>query len=151
MKPALALALLLAAPAAAQELSDCGDWRTHARNLAEPWEENTRTFSQGKVRLALIDTVEPAAAPYHLMILSPPYDELGTRQCRVLSREGRSGWAGMMFDRLEAGYDPATGLTFTLPAMIYLPEKDFVNSTVLTITLNQATGAIGVTQELGGE
>ncbi|MCO6384978.1 hypothetical protein [Oceanicola sp. 502str15] len=149
----LGAALCLAAtmPARAQELSDCGDFRTDARNIPEPWEASTRTFANGEVRLVLLDTIEPAAAPYHLMILSPPYDEVGGRQCKVLSRDGRSGWAGVQFDLLEAGYDPATGLTLTLPAMIWLPEKNFVNSTLLTITLNQSTGEIGVTQQLGNE
>lgn len=141
----------LAAPAAAQELSDCGDWRTDARNIPEPWEASTRSFANGDVRLVLMDTIEPAAAPYHLMILSPPFDEVGGRQCKVLSRENQSGWAGIVFEQLEAGYDPARGLTFTLPAMIWLPEQNFVNSTELTITLNQSTGEIGVTQQLGNE
>ncbi|SIO33078.1 hypothetical protein [Vannielia litorea] len=148
---ALALLCLLATPLAAQELSDCGDFRSDARNIPEPWEASTRTFANGDVRLVLLDTIEPAAAPYHLMILSPPFDEVGGRQCKVLSRENASGWAGIQFELLEAGYDPAAGLTFTLPAMIWLPEKNFVNSTELTITLNQSTGEIGVTQTLGNE
>ncbi|QDC11697.1 hypothetical protein FHY55_18345 [Oceanicola sp. D3] len=150
MRAALAL-LALSLPATAQEVSDCGDWRTQARNIPEPWEASTRSFANGDVRLVLLDTIEPAAAPTHLMILSPPFDELGSRQCKVLSREGQAGWAGMQFERLEAGYDPARGLTFTLPAMIWLPEKNFVNSTLLSITLNQSTGEITVSQQLGNE
>lgn len=150
IRAALAL-LAFTLPAAAQEVSDCGDYRTDARNIPEPWEASTRSFANGDVRLVLLDTIEPAAAPYHLMILSPPYDEVGGRQCKVLSRENQSGWAGMDFDQLEAGYDPALGLSFTLPAMIWLPEKNFVNSTVLTMTLNQSTGHITVSQQLGNE
>ena len=85
------------------------------------------------------------------MILSPPYDEIGGRQCRILGRDGGMGYAGIQFQDLEAAYDPARGLIFTVPAMIYLPEERFVNGTLLTITLNQSTGDIGVTQQLGNE
>lgn len=134
----------------AQEVAEC-DWRASARAIAEPWETNTRLFANGAVRLALLDTVEPASAAFHLLILSPPYDELGDRQCRVVGFAEGVGYAAMHFQALEAGYDPAIGLIFTLPAQIYLPDSGFSNSTLLTITLNQSTGVVGVTQELGNE
>ncbi len=140
-----------ALPTSAQQVSEC-DWRAAAVNIAEPWEANTRTFANGKVRLALIDTVEPAAGAYYLLILSPPFDELGFPQCRLIGFSDGIGYAGMRFERLGASYDPARGLIFDLPAMIYLPEAGgFSNPTRLTITLNQASGGIGITQKLGGE
>ena len=128
-----ALVLFLTAfPALAQEIFDC-DWRASARNIAEPWADNTRTFSNGKTRLTLIDTVEPAAGSYSLMILSPPHDVLGSPQCKLIGRGGGLGYSGLVFEQLEAAYDPARGLIFTLPAMIYLPEENFVNGTLLTV------------------
>ena len=138
--PALSL-LLLPALAAAQEsvatVSDC-DWQASAWNLAEPWDENTRTFSNGQTRLALLDTIEPAAAWAHILVLSPPYGEVGGRQCKVVGLNG-GGFGGVKFDQLSASYDPATGLTFTVPVQVY--DGDFVWAT-LRFTLNQATGAI---------
>lgn len=136
---AVCLGLLAGSPALAQEAVPC-DWAALADNIAEPWEANTRTFSQGKVRLALLDTTEPAAAAFHILILSPPYDELGLRQCRTLGLNGM-GFAGADFGSLQAEYDPAIGLIFTMNVQ----EYDGMDCTLRTLrfTLNQSTGAIG--------
>jgi len=137
-------------PALAQEVNDC-DWRASAANIAEPWAENTRTFSNGKVRLALIDTTEPSASAIFLLILSPPLDATGKPQCRLIGRTQEQGYAWMGFERLNVSDDPARGLIIDLPAMIYLPEEGFSNSTRLTITLTPASGEITISQELGSE
>lgn len=148
---ALTTALCLSAPVAtAQSVMDC-DWRASAWNLAEPWGDSSRTFSNGAVRLALLDTVEPAMGAFHLLILSPPFDEIGGRQCKVVSYQDTIGFAGMDFADLTADYDPAVGLIFALPVVIYDGEHDFANPSVLHLTLNQATGAIGTRVELGPE
>lgn len=133
------LGLLAGWPAMAQEAVPC-DWPARADSIVEPWEANTRTFANGKVRLALLDTAEPAAAAFHILVLSPPYDELGLRQCRTVGLNGM-GFAGADFSSLEAEYDPAVGLIFTMGVQLY-GEADFVPRT-LRFTLNQATGAIG--------
>ncbi|CAN0606350.1 unnamed protein product, partial [Ectocarpus sp. 12 AP-2014] len=80
-------------PSLAQSVGDC-DWRASAQALVEPWDapENTRTFANGDVRLAIIDTIEPAAGAFHLIILSPPYDEVGGRQCQVVSTNSSVGF-----------------------------------------------------------
>ncbi|WP_238366813.1 hypothetical protein [Mesobacterium pallidum] len=135
---ALALAPVLAQ---AQEVQPC-DWQASAWNLAEPWEENIRTFANGAVRLALLDTIEPAAAAFHLLILSPPYAELGDRQCRTIGYQG-AGFSGADFAALTAGYDPAVGLIFTLPVQVYDADTAGFVGRALRVTLNQATGAIG--------
>lgn len=142
MKPA---ALLLAgfaaaSPAAAQEALPC-DWPARADNIVEPWEAHTRTFANGDVRLALLDTVEPASGAYHILILSPPYDELGNRQCRTLGMRANIGFAGVVFESLQASYDPAVGLVFTLPVQVF--DGEAVQPGHLSFTLNQATGDIG--------
>lgn len=138
----LTAALMLGATAAtAQSIGDC-DWRASAQALAEPWEENTRTFSNGKTRLALLDTVEPAAGAFHLLILSPPLNELGERQCRVISYDGTVGFSNIEFSALEADYDPSKGLSFTLPVQFYHGGiADFTYGWMF-LTLNQATGQI---------
>lgn len=134
-------AFIVAAPAFAQSISEC-DWRVSAANLAEPWDENTRTYSNGKVRLAVIDTVEPAAGAFHLLILSPPYSEIGDRQCRIVSKNDTIGFSGIDLSKIEAGYDPARGLLFSLPAGKYDPDTGGSIWHPLSITLNQATGEI---------
>ncbi|MBW4982586.1 hypothetical protein KZZ07_08540 [Mameliella sp. CS4] len=136
--------VLLPALAAAQDnivtVQDC-DWQASARNIVEPWEAHSRTFSNGKTRLALMDTIEPAAAWAWMLVLSPPYSELGDRQCKVIGLNGM-GFAGMEFGALNADYDPATGLTFTVPVNVYDPDTAMPATATLRFTLNQATGAI---------
>ena len=150
MKWILAFGLALVANgAAAQEVSDC-DWRASAYALAEPWEANTRTFSNGKTRLALLDTVEPAAGAFHILVLSPPYNELGERQCKVISATGSIGFYGLDFSGLQAQYDPAIGLGFAIPGQSYDPNTDRGRAMYLLITLNQATGQIDARVQLTG-
>jgi hypothetical protein len=153
MKTLLATCLVLLALAsgtAAQTVSEC-DWRASARNLVEPWEETSRTFANGAVRLALLDSAEPASAAMHLLVISPPYGETGEAQCRVISFEQSLGFAALYLQNLSASYDASVGLTFALPGMIYLPENGFSNSVVLRFTLNQATGEINAWKDLGNE
>lgn len=137
---AVALALL-AAPVSAQEVADC-DWRASAFAVAEPWEANTRTFSNGKTRLVLSDTIEPGAGAFHLIILSPPYGELGERQCKVVSYQGSIGFAGLEFSALSAAYDPDQGLLFDVPVQYYDNTLGDMNHAWLSLVVNQATGQI---------
>lgn len=141
MKYLIAAFCLLAAPVAAQQAVDC-DWQSSARNIAEPWDENTQTYANGNVRLALLDTLEPAAAAFHLLILSPPYTELGDRQCRVVSLSDGLGFYSLDFARIDAGYDPKTGLTFRMPIRLYSQQDHGSDPAMLTVTLNQSTGDI---------
>jgi hypothetical protein len=137
------LALCLAAPASAQTVRDCDTWQTSARNLPEPWSASSRTFANGAIRVALLDTVEPAAGAFYLMVLSPPYDELGGRICALVAEaDGNIGFAGIAFDAMQAAYDPTTGLTLTTPVQRFNPDTGgFVNRR-LDVTINQAAGAI---------
>ena len=138
-----ALALALAAlplAAAAQSVGDCGDWLSSAQALAEPWEQNTRTFANGDVRLAVIDAIEPGAAAFHLMVLTPPYDELGGRVCKVISYQPGFGFYAMHFENLQASYDPAAGLRFDLPVEIWIDTYSVVRGLIATV--NQASGTV---------
>lgn len=130
----------LVGAAFAQEAIPC-DWQARADAIVEPWEEHTRTFANGNVRLALLDTVEPAAAAFHILIVSPPYDEIGARQCRTLGASAGMGFSGVAFDALEAAYDPSVGLIFDLPVTVLDSDGSFVEAPLL-FTLNQATGEI---------
>ncbi len=130
-----------AAAVSAQEVADC-DWVANAQNIMEPWDENTRTFSNEKVRVAAIDTVEPAAAAFHLLILSPPYDEVGGRQCRVISRATNIGFTALYFQEMQASYDPSKGLMITVPVGLDPDKIGLSEAQLLTLTLNQSTGEI---------
>lgn len=136
-----AVSVCCAAPAAAQHVGEC-DWLASAWLVAEPWEQYSRTFANGDVRVALIDAIEPGAVPFHLLILSPPWDELGARQCRVLSLDPGIGFSGVDFAALQAWYDPAAGLFFSVPVSVYEEATGGFGDRMLDFTLNQATGAI---------
>ncbi len=134
-------ASLMASGAFAQDLHEC-DWMAMAGNIAEPWEDNTRTFANGNVRLAVLDTIEPAAGAYHLLLLSPPFDEIGERQCRVISLDGGVGFGAFDWPRLDASYDPSVGLTFHVRVQRYDAVIANYVWNWLTFTLNQSTGQI---------
>ncbi|MEL6609523.1 MAG: hypothetical protein AAFO58_07520 [Pseudomonadota bacterium] len=144
MKTFLAAAALALFPmiGTAQDVSDC-DWRARADAVVEPWSTFSRTFANGDVRLALLDVVEPAAGALHILVISPPYDELGIRQCKVVSYEGSMGFGGALFEDLAASYDPAIGLTFDMDVQTFDPATSGFAAAVLRITVNQATGNIG--------
>ncbi|WP_426372614.1 hypothetical protein [Aliiroseovarius sp. PTFE2010] len=140
VRAAVLAALVGASPAVAQQVSDC-DWRARADNIMEPWEENTRTFGGGRTRITALDTIEPAVGAFHLMIVSPPFDEVGARQCKIVSLDGSAGFAGMHIDRMIAGYHPSTGLALQVPVRI-LGETGAPQDAVLNVAVNQGTGAI---------
>ena len=48
-----------------------------------------------------------------------------------------------------ADYDPAKGLTISIPTLFVLPEESFSNTMWIHMTINQATGQIETRTELG--
>lgn len=141
------LCLCLAPPLAAQQVSDC-DWRGSAAAIAEPWQDNTRSFAGGAIRVALSDTEEPAAAAMHLIVLSPDPDH-GYRRCHVISASGSLGYAALDFASLAADYDPAVGLVLSLDGYRVWEGEAHDDPIRLTVTVNQATGAITARQQPG--
>lgn len=143
-----ALIWLGLAPAAiAQMVSGCvtenGDsYQTSARAIVEPWEENSRAFANGNVRLAYLDTEEPANASAYLLILTPPYDEVGSRQCKIVSMLDGLGFAGIEFGGMVAAYDAAIGLTFEMHVSRYVADSAAYRSDLLWVVVNQATGSV---------
>lgn len=145
-----ALALCWAGSVTAQVALPCGD-EAYADNIPEPWDETTASFANGAVRVALIDTIEPASAAFYLLVLHPPTGDMGTRSCTLIARGEGYGYAAIFFEDLSAAYDPSSGLSLTVPAVIYLPEEGFQNSALLRVTINQSTGDVTVAQKLGRE
>ncbi len=144
LKALVTLLCLLPMASAAQEVvEDCSDWRSSARNIPEPWEQFTRTFANGAVRVTLFDTVEPAAGAFYLQVISPPYDELGSATCVLVTEAGGQGFGGLDFAALRAAYDPGVGLVFRLPVSRYRPDDGSFRPGTLGVSVNQSTGAIG--------
>ena len=143
MRMFLSALLLTPLAAAAQPVSvgPCTE-AASAENLVEPWTGNTATYGNGAIRVALLDTAEPAAAPVHLMVLSPPMNELGLRGCKLVSLSAGSGFYDIDFAGRSADYDAATGLTLRLPAQRFVPDTGQGAPAVLTVTINQSTGEI---------
>lgn len=133
---------LFAAQVNAAEISNCDDYRASAHAIAEPWAENTRTFANGDIRIAVMDTIEPAAGSFYLLIISPPYDEVGSNQCKLISASGSIGFSGMNLQGLISGYDPHAGLALAIPVHRYNPETDGYDDVLLTVSVNQKTGDI---------
>ncbi|MCC7321467.1 MAG: hypothetical protein IT542_10895 [Rubellimicrobium sp.] len=141
---AIAVALALSpAVAAAQSVGECEGWRAEARSIAEPWERNTATFANGAVRIAVMDAVEPGAAAFHLLVLTPPLDELGVPLCRMVSLDADGfGFAWLELDGMERSYDPARGLTLRLHAARWDESAGTPAPALLEVTINQATGQV---------
>ncbi|ARJ69464.1 hypothetical protein [Paracoccus contaminans] len=119
------------------------DGTASAWNLAEPWEQHSASYAQGAIRVAVLDTIEPAGAPVQLLVLAPPLDEIGARRCRIvsLSAEG-SGFYDLDFPGRKGSYDPARGLTLTIPAKRFDPRSGQGRPATLTVTIDQNSGAI---------
>ncbi len=133
--------LALSLPAHAITVEPC-DWRASLEGIPEPWEVHTRTFANGEIRITVTDMIEPAAGSYHLVVISPPYHELGGKQCQVVSLDGGLGFARMIPASATSSYDPATGLTLILPSGIYNHDTGGTIERDLLVTINQATGDI---------
>ena len=143
---------VIAAPqvTVAQAISDC-DWRSEARFIVEPWEENSRSFANGNVRLTRINAREPVPGPLYLMVQWRSDPVTDWSECRLIGWTQAQGFAQLEFAALSASYDPAKGLTFTLPGLFYLEEEGFSNSVLIALTLNRATNKVSVEAALGIE
>lgn len=141
---ALAAGGVLATAAIAEpRLNDC-DWPASVRNVVEPWEEATRTFANGRIRIVHVDTGgEPVCCSSHLVVLAPsPPDEPASGQCFTLSDgETGIGFQGLDLKAVSATYDPARGLLLRVPVTRYV---DGLRSTSaqIAVRINQATGAV---------
>ncbi len=143
---ALVLLPLGTLPAAAVTVSVCNEM-ADVRAVAEPWEANTKTFAKGDIRLVVLDTVEPAAGAFHLVILHPPRDELGSPMCSMVSAAEGIGFSDMGLAPATAGYDPARGLVVTLPVALYNADTTGFDRATLSVTINQSSGQVQASVE----
>lgn len=105
----------------AQEISECG-WVANPANILEPWSEFSRSFANGAIRIAVLDTAgEPVCCATHLLIIAPSAPDNGPvyRQCFVASARGSMGFYDIDFKGITASYDPARGLLLSVPVSYY--------------------------------
>ncbi len=139
--------LSIALPAAAHAVttSDCDDFRSSAQALAEPWEANTRTFLNGAVRIAVMDTGgEPACCSVHLLVLAEkPEDGSGPaeRVCRIISQKDQLGFMAIDFAGIRTSYTPVHGLNMLVPYRLYV-DGSRSRPGAARINVNPKTGAI---------
>ena len=123
----MALAAVLAWPAVAHGqvgggLRTCDDAGVDLTSLAVDERSGVRTFYQGSVTLLALNTEEPAAAPAGIAIVMPA--EPVENEPLFLTCWAITGYAGVNVEGAQARYDPAEGLTLTIPTLIYDPERD---------------------------
>ncbi len=135
---ATAAALTAALPAQAAETRACEGFETSAQFVT--WDDPTRTWANGDVRFVSLDTYgEPTCCSAHLMVIHPLPDE-PFPACTMVSADGGAGWAGLSLAGARATYDPAAGLTVTVPVGIYNGAGS--DPGTVTVTVNMAAGTV---------
>ena len=144
---ALLGATILGSPALAATVRDCDGNTESAFNIIEPWEASARTFYQGRVRVASLDTGgEPACCSAHLLVIFYANDDPESFVCRLVSARGATGFAAIDFKSLKSSYDPSRGLLLTFGYLVF-PEGEVGTSAtrgVARVRVNVAGGAVAV-------
>ncbi len=145
---ALLGALALASPALSAVVRECDGATEAAFNILEPWEANTRTFYQGRVRVAHLDTGgEPACCSAHLLVIFYADDDPESLVCRLVSESEGRGFAAIDFKGLKSSYDPARGLLLSFGYSAYPVDGGFdtgVNRGVAKVRINIPAGTVTV-------
>lgn len=128
---------------AAATLMECKG-PAHIQNIVEPWEEATKTYAKGKIRIIWLDTGgEPACCSSHLAIIAPdPKNEQGYPQCKILN-DGQEfmGFQSINLKGVQSSYDPSKGLLLSVPVERYIDGIKSKKATI-GVRINQATGDI---------
>ena len=139
------LLALLPSLASAAQLNPC-DWRASAEMLIEPWGEHTVEVED--IRIALIDTGEPAAEAFHLLILSP--DPEGRRQCNLLSATHDVGFGAIDFKGIEVA-DVPDGIMLAISTFFFNDghgSVDLENPVYLHLIIDPEAGTIALEEHL---
>jgi len=146
---------LLFAPALAQAqaVQDCAQvpWIALPSNLVEPWADHSRSFAQGAIRVAALDTGgEPVCCAAHLLVLSPEGGESEPefRSCRVISATpDGSGFFAVDVAGIASRYDPARGLLLSVPVSHWTEAVETGGDPILErieVRINQADRSVTV-------
>jgi hypothetical protein len=122
MKYACAVLVILGSAAQAAEVGPCNDLDRISMLVGQ-----TKSFAQGKVRIAHVDTDgEPVCCSSHLLVLIPG-PEIGS-QCFAVSQkattgsESQRGFSNIGFGQIKASYDAQRGLLLNVPYTLYNPD-----------------------------
>ncbi|MFK7944113.1 MAG: hypothetical protein AB8B85_14535 [Paracoccaceae bacterium] len=142
---AAGIMIATAGTAHAAVVLDCGDLAP-TEALIEPWEENTRTFSRGSIRLAAIDLGDPPCCPQHF-IVTLPANMYGGRICALVARSVLvpNGWTRVGIGEAEASRPATGGLRLTVPVYGYDPTTggaDTTNRQTISVRVRQAAGTV---------
>lgn len=137
-----------ATPSLAATARDCDGTTEAAFNIVEPWETSTRTFYQGRVRVAWLDTGgEPACCSAHLLVVFYADDMPESLVCRLVGDTADRGFASIDFKSLKSAYDPARGLLLTFGYSAYPRDGDFdvgAARGLARVRINVPSGAVTV-------
>ena len=116
----LAAALCLPGAALGQMVQDCAasGYVVSPANLVEPWDTHSRTYADGAIRIAVLDTGgEPACCSAHLLVLYPAGGQDGPeyRACAIVSATKGLGFLWVDIPGTTARHDPARGLLLSVP------------------------------------
>jgi hypothetical protein len=142
---ALTGALVVASPALAVTVRDCDRTTAGAYNIVEPWEASTKTFYQGRVRVAWLDTGgEPACCSVYLLVLFYNGEAPAGLVCRLISDDADRGFAGIDFPSLKSSYDPQRGLLLSFGYSVFPAGGDGTRQTqgVARVRVNLAGSAV---------
>jgi len=134
--------LCLSAPASAFITAPCGPEFTPA-TITEPWEENSRTFANGAIRIfeMFIDPNVASGAALGVLHPVPSDDGYSVRRCTAIYGSSVSRYFGQAHvGQATAVYDASVGLIITVPI-------SFVDSDDLfpvSFAVNQATGVVSL-------
>ena len=83
---------------------------------------NVRSFAQGAIRVAHVDTEEPALAPEHLLIFVAE-EPMGVSCFAVSADADGVGFNSVDMDKLQGSYDPKKGLLLSIPVRVWDDKK----------------------------
>lgn len=137
--------LVLPSVGRAAVVVDCAQW-IGADTLIEPWEETSRTFSRGSIRVAEVDLGEPDCCARHFIVLMPA-NMYGGRVCALVARNALvpNGWAKVGVEDAAAERVPEGGLRVSVPVYRYDPSTggaDLENGETVFVRVRQAAGTV---------
>ncbi|MBF9044430.1 hypothetical protein HKCCE4037_13895 [Rhodobacterales bacterium HKCCE4037] len=133
-------AISFATSANAFVVRECGPEFTPL-TITEPWEEYSRTYAEGAIRIFEMFIDPNVASGAAIGILHPLPDEPGGpyRRCSAIYFSDEFRFFGQAFiAEAEARYDPALGLVISVPVQV-LSET---GRRIVSFAVNQATGTV---------
>jgi hypothetical protein len=131
----LAVLIIATTTAEAHEIQSCYEASVGIETLVTPIANNVRSFYNDRVQIYNINTIEPAAAPAGIVIVlpsSPEDDPIGGSKCLAIR-----GFSAINIKTARAAYDPAKGLSLSIPTRKFDPETDkFKPGPRLNISIN---------------